>query len=586
MPVLQFTPVEQISPDSLAALITSPIGPSIVLFLGSILVLSVGRWIRTPGLLTGISLLCTALAGVLIVFLRMQTEFAIFSRPWQPLFQGGTNLEWIGDGWNCYVGLLILLIGGIGILLDWDNRASSSLGMKPVAQSHREVHSLLAVHLSFLATAILFIFSSNLLTVVMTWVMMDLLMLIRSAMRPENTDTSIFLNVRDNRARGLSLLGALLLMVGLLPAGPAGPGQQLAVGTLPTETATLMLIAAAIRAGAYPFHLWLLPSENERVNLSERLLDQMVSVLCGLWLLGWTVNLGGAAILHRPEVLFAILLMMLSSAIAGLTAPDPPNHTTFVLITSTTMSALAGALSASQGPAALIWPTTVFALGGGLWLIGERVWQEWDVSYPVYFGAATLACIPLTPGFLILPSLSRLLSTDGLYQLLFVLFVMAQTVQIAALVRNTSAPQKSTGTHHPFILARQLLSCTLLGTGLAVVAYRPSSIAAFADLENAIPELLGNPPVAAADTAVWITLGLPLMLGIIFAVVSSRFLYRSETWPERISQFSRLEWFFQISWWGMNRVSATWGNMVGVVEGAGYVGWLIVFVLLGYLLVT
>lgn len=571
----------------LPALIYSPIGPSLALLFGSFLVLIIGRWFLRPGWLTGFALSFVVIASFLVIVLRIPEEYSIYSRPWQPLFQGGANLEWIGDGWNCYVALLILLIGGSGILLDWDNRSENNQTEENDNETqHRQIHSMLAVHLGFLATALLFIFSSNLLTVVLTWVMMDLLMLIRSAMRPENADTSIALNVRDNRARGLSLLGALLLMVGLLPAGPSGPGQQLALGSLPYETALLMLVAAAIRAGAYPFHLWLLPTENERVNLSERLLDQMVSVLCGLWLLGWTVNLGGGEILQLPIVLFLIILMMLGSAIAGLTAPDQPNHTTFVLITSTTTAALAGALAFESNPSALIWPTTVFALGGGLWLIGERVSQDWDIPYPLYYGAATLAGSPLTLGFLIQPSISRLLTTDTIHLVFFGLYLVAQTIQIAALVRNTGAQQRDPTTQNPFVLARQLFACAGLGMGLAFISIRPANISAFADMVNGIPPLLGTPPVLDADVVVWITLGLPLALGIVFSTISSSFVLRNSYWPDRISRFTRLEWFFQLSWWSVNRVSDIWGNAVGVLEGAGYIGWLAVFALFGYLLIN
>lgn len=570
-----------------SALIYSPIGPSLALLVGSLLVLIIGRWFMRPGWLTGFALSFVLIASFLVVVLRIPEEYAIYSRPWQPLFQGGANLEWIGDGWNCYVALLILLIGGSGILLDWDNRPESDLSQERGKEvQHRQIHSMLAVHLAFLATALLFIFSSNLLTVVLTWVMMDLLMLIRSAMRPENADTSISLNVRDNRARGLSLLGALLLMVGLLPAGPSGPGQQLALGILPYETALLMLVAAAIRAGAYPFHLWLLPTENERVNLSERLLDQMVSVLCGLWLLGWTINLGGGEILQQPVVLLIIILMMLGSAIAGLTAPDQPNHTTFVLITSTTTAALSGALAFESNPSALIWPTTVFALGGGLWLIGERVSQDWDIPYPLYYGAATLAGSPLTLGFLIQPSLSQLLTADSLHLSFFGLYLVAQTIQIAALVRNTGVQQRDSTTQNPFVLARQLFACTALGTGLAFISLRPGNISAFADMTNGIPPLLGTPPILDGEVVVWITLGVPLALGIILSMISSGFLHRNAKWPDRLSQFTRLEWLFQVSWWSVNRVSDIWGNAVGVLEGAGYIGWLAVFVLFGYLLIN
>ncbi len=51
------------------------------------------------------------------------------------------------------------------------------------------------------------------------------------------------------------------------------------------------MLAALIRAGIYPFHLWLLPANRSQVNVAERLLLPK-PVLCGLWLLGWSVELG------------------------------------------------------------------------------------------------------------------------------------------------------------------------------------------------------------------------------------------------------------------------------------------------------
>src|SRR5690606_15546596 len=139
----------------------------------------------------------------------------------------------------------------------------------------------------------------------------------------------------------------------------------------------LMLLASLIRAGIYPFHLWLLPTQGKAVYVAERLLDHMVPVLCGLWLLGWTVELGAEYILMQPDILFALILSLTGSAIAAWTADDQPNHTTFVLVTSAGLAALSGALAYSVGPAGLIWPTTALALGGALWLVGDQVWQGW-----------------------------------------------------------------------------------------------------------------------------------------------------------------------------------------------------------------
>jgi hypothetical protein len=543
-----------------------------------------GRWVRRPSWLTGVALFFVAIAAWLLWGLRTQAEFPIYSRPWQPLLQGGANLVWIGDGWNWYSAGLVLLLGGCGILLDWSVGGSASGRIS--ASGYRYSGSAMAVHLGFLGTALLFVGSGNLLTVILTWVMMDLLMLVRSALRPEDTALSLAVTVRDNRAKGLSLLGALLLLVGLLPAGLTGPGQPLDGGELPPETAFLMLLAAAIRAGAYPFHLWLLPTENERVDLAERLLDQMVPVVCGLWLLGWTVSLGGDEILLSPEALTIIILSLLGSAIAAWTAPDQPNHTTFVLITSAGLAGLAGALAYNDGPRALIWPTTAFALGGGLWLIGERVWQEWGWQVPVSVGALALTGVPFTPGFLTQPALSRLLSAEPGFLPLFGLFVIAQTFQIAALLRSWGAQRRDAAMLQPAAVARLLAACVMLGLPLAFAGFLPQTIATLASMPEAIPQRLGNPPNVVADGLVWITLGLPLLLGIGLAVARPHFWNVLGQWPGRISHFTRLEWLFQASWWSVNRASEIWGNAVGVVEGAGYMGWLAVFALLGYLLIN
>jgi len=195
--------------------------------------------------------------------------------------------------------------------------------------------------------------------------MMDLIILIRSSMQLENIQHSTRPSQLDNRARGLSLFGALLLMISLLPAGISGPGQPLSSPDLPIETVLLVLIAAAIRAGTYPFHLWLLPIGDEQIDVADRLLDQMVPALCGLWLLGWAVSHDGKLILLQLPVLGLIVLTLLGSAISAWTARDKPTHTTFVLVTSAGLAGLAGALASSQGPNGLVWPTTAFALGGG-----------------------------------------------------------------------------------------------------------------------------------------------------------------------------------------------------------------------------
>jgi hypothetical protein len=341
-----------------------------------------------------------------------------------------------------------------------------------------------------------------------------------------------------------------------------------------------------IRAGIYPFHLWLLPSDRTRVNVAERLLDHMVPVLCGLWLLGWTVDLGGEYILLQPDIITILILSIAGSAVAAWTASDQPNHTSFVLITSAGLAALSGALAVNQGPRAVIWPTTAFALGGALWLVGDRVWQAWGWQLPVSVGALALAGVPFTPGFLTQPSIARLLVTGPLYLVLFGAFAVAQSIQIAAMLRSWSMGQRyEPAVLQPGVLARLLAATTALGLPLVLVGFFPATIAALASMPDAIPPMLGEPPSVVAELPVWIAVALPLAMGIGLVLVRPTIWRWLGIWPNRLSVMTRLEWLFRLSWWSIHQASEAWGNSLRVVEGAGYAGWVVVFVLVGYLLV-
>lgn len=561
-------------------LIVSPVGPAVVLLLGAIGVQIVGRWVRRPGWLTGLALFFVAVAVWLYLGLRAEPVVPIFSRPWQPPLQSGTNLLWVGDGWNWYISGLILLMGGVGILLDLNSPPPADESLE------RRAHSSLAIHLGVLAAGLLFVGSGNVLTAMLTWVVLDLFTLVRGAVRPENvTADEAALNAPAHHAKGLSLVGALLLLIGLLPAGPTGPSQPLQGGQLPPETVGLMLLAALIRAGIYPFHLWLLPSRTGQVNVAERLLDHMVPVLCGLWLLGWTVELGAEYILLAPDILLVLILSLTGSAVAAWTADDQPNHTTFVLVTSAGLAALSGALAFRQGPAGLIWPTTALALGGALWLVGDQVWQAWGWQIPVSVGALALAGVPFTPGFLTQPSLARLLLAGPVYLILFSGLVAAQSVQVAAMLRSWSTSQPSDRPAlRPGGMLRLLAAVIALGLPLAVIGFFPAAIAELANLEGAIPPMLGSPPTVVAEWPVWIAVSLPLILGIALVSLRPALWAALGRWPERLSKLTRLQWLFRLSWWGMNQVSDSWGSVLRVVEGAGYMGWVMVAVLMAYLL--
>jgi hypothetical protein len=556
-------------------LIFSPIGPAFILLAGAAVELILGRWFRRARWLTWLALGFLGLAGLLYIGLQFTGVVPTFGRPWQPLLQNATNLYWIADGWNYYLGALILLVGGLGILL---NRTRTAEG-----KTLPRVHAILATDLTIIAASLFFVNSGNLLTVLLAWVFLDITIILRLAAEPGQA--AGLEQARSGEAQVLSLIGAVFLFVALLPAGPTGLSQELAFGALPTETLALLLLATTIRAGLYPFHLWLLPRSTQRLNLSERLLDHLVPVLGGLWLLGRALQLGGGALLFSPEILFVVTLALFACALAAFTAQDHVHYVAFVLITSAGTAALAGVLGETPGPASLLWPLTAFALGGALWMVGDQVWRAWGWQIPVSVGALALAGAPFTPGFLGQPALARLLTSGPAFWPAFLLYVLAQGMLIASVLRSWNTDHKASSDLPDSYLIKLLTASLLLGLPLAVAGFLPRFAETLVGIPDAIATTLGNPPNVVAGVEVWLTLGLPLLLGFGLVWLHPRVWPRLGDLPGRISRFSQLEWLFSLTVWGIDR-SAQIGNQgLRVVEGAGYFGWVLAMVLLGLLLV-
>ncbi len=558
----------------------SPVGPALTLLIGAGIMIVFGRWVRRPGVVTGIALSILAIAVWLFLRLRTDPIVPTFSRPWQPPLQTGTNLVWVGDGWNWYISGLLLLLGGIGILLDLNNAYGATV-------QSRRIHSSLAVHMAVLSAGLLFVASGNILTTMLTWVLLDLFIILRGTVESERAASqNMDRPAVQHQARGLSLLGALLLLIGLLPAGPEGPSQALSGGSLPAETAGLMLLAALIRAGIYPFHLWLFPDNKDKVNVSDLLLDHMVPVLCGLWLLGWTVSLASDYVHMQPDIIAILCLALLGSAVAAWTAREQAYFTTFVLVTSAGLVALTGVLAHNPGPEGLIWPTTAFALGGALWLVGEEVYQTWGWQIPVSVGALALAGVPFTPGFLTQPSIARMWQPDALFLALFGTYVVAQSFQIAALLRSWSdSDRKQPPMLQPGVIVRLMAATIALLAPLTVIGFFPRIAAGLANMQDAIPPTLGNPPSVVAQMPVWFAVVIPLALGIGLVIARPTLWAAMGPTLDRVGSFARLEWLFRLTWWIIDSLSDAWGRALRLVEGAGYVGWVMVFLLIGYLLV-
>jgi len=105
-------------------------------------------------------------------------------------------------------------------------------------------------------------------------------------------------------------------------------------------------------------------------------------------------------------------------------------------------------------------------------------------------------------------------------------------------------------------------------------------------MPNAIALTLGDPPsIVARDPAIWIVLLIPLCLGFGLVWLRPKIWQIIGDGAEQLHSMIRLEWLFHLGWWVLRQVTDLWGNVIRVLEGAGYMGWIVVFALLIYLMV-
>ena len=96
--------------------------------------------------------------------------------------------------------------------------------------------------------------------------------------------------------------------------------------------------------------------------------------------------------------------------------------------------------------------------------------------------------------------------------------------------------------------------------------------------------MLGSPPSVVAEFPVWISLAVPLLLGILLVWLWPLVPAQATGWLSVVGEILRLDWLFRFGWWSIHGLSDILGSALRVIEGAGALGWLLVFLLLGYLL--
>ncbi len=546
-------------------LFLSPLGPALILLVGSIVL----RIVASPRRASVLAVLTLVPLGITFAWLlRVQIVGAsAWQSLWWPLVTPQLQVVWAIDGWNWLGLVLVVLVGACAMLLTW------RLPGKRSGAFH-------GLSMLLLASAAITVVSDSLLTLSAAWVATDIVLVARArGGKPETSQAPFWLEV----------VGSLMMMVAIgitsLPAATA----SLATAPLPVETLALLMVAATVRMAAYPLHLWLVPHSVPR-DRGTQLLINGIGLITGAWLVGRGYSLGAAS--WMASVIWPPLLAVAVLG-AGIAAWAGSRHDRLGMLGSgraTWLLLLLALASAAAGREALGWGLVSVILGLMLLAVGQSINEQWRWRLPLIMAALTLAGVPLTTG---MPARALAQPTNVL--LMFVIGV-ANGLAVACVFVNWIPALASGGAGSPGRGSTALLAGgrlnwpvfrLLLALGIGLVpsllwGLMPSRLAESAGfgMTFSLGELLRQLGVVRLLEPFVV-----LAIGAGLAQVFKQPETHPEIWRARLATVTGLSWALDGLRWLAKWFELGWRNVVGVFEGEGYLGWIALLLVLAWLVI-
>jgi hypothetical protein len=345
-----------------------------------------------------------------------------------------------------------------------------------------------------------------------------------------------------------------------------------------------LILAAFLRCAAYPFDLWLLPRQ-ERTR-SGLICLHLIAPLTGLWLLGQVHSLAGTYWRSQPAWAAVAVLGMLGGALGAWLEDRESVRVAWVAVSRVSLALLAAAMVPQLGPLAVVWPLVTVTLGVGSLVVGQAIGDKWGWRQPSVLALLTLIGFPGTPGFPARLVLVSFATMSVQFWPLGLLALLAESLLVAALLPGPFAVRPQTSERvAPAAVARLLAAAVLLAVPLLIWGLQPPFLASFAGLpadDSTLQPLLAQ--LRQLSPLSWSILLLPWAAGALLAWMRGRIMAARPGWRETLGRVARLEWGHGSLGWLVDRAADVVRGTGRVVEGEGYVGWLGLALLLGWLL--
>ena len=543
-------------------LLLSPVGPALLLLFASILlrIIASPRRSSTLALLTLLPLIVTL---ALLLVLRNAPGGQVLQTTWWPAVVQPLPVLWALDGWNWISLVLLTLLTGTAVLLTW-----RSPGKRAGA-----VHGLSFL---FAAAAALTIVSDNLLALSGAWVATDITLLAVGRARGRDP--------RPNIAPiWLEVTSSMLVMVAIGITSFRQASASLAAAPLPPETIALLLLAAAIRMAAYPWQLWLAPNAVER----DRGLQLLISgggLITGAWLLGRLASLGATSLLADPVWIPVLTALMLA---AGLAAWLSSGRDRFPMLGSARgawMWLVVAAAPAAMSRDALGWALVGTVLSLMLLAVGSAIREHWGWRLPLLLAAFAMAGIPLTAGMVAY----ALVKPANLA--IYLLWLVANGLAVACIFlasqrSNRPDPRGSAHAAEPARLnwpvIRLLSALAICLVPIALWGIQPAAFARSAGF-GVTPSLFESLRLLGFFSL--LATVIVVVLGWGFAQVLRLGSTSTLTWQKRSGYVFGLAWLLHAGRWLWTWIEIGGRTAFHIVEGEGYLGWVILVAVAAWLI--